>query len=110
MAPPQASRDGPELVVSIAFLMDSSLALGTEYGRTFSEYVSPLLTRLHESYATHRSVCGLHRWSFDPSDRPSLVSVPTWSGVLCSPDNTTDATFVQSINRDSGSAPQGLTH
>lgn len=47
---PLPSRDPVELYIPVAFVVDSSLALGTEWGRTFGEYVSPLLTRLYELY------------------------------------------------------------
>lgn len=43
-------------VVAVACILDSSLTLAQDWPQLFQEYVSPLLTRLHELYSPSRSV------------------------------------------------------
>lgn len=41
-------------IVAVVCVVDSSLALLAEWHRVFSEYITPLLQRLHEIHANHQ--------------------------------------------------------
>ena len=86
---PQTNREGPDILVPIAFVVDSSLVVGTSWPRAFTEYVSPLVTRLHDVYAGQGAVrffAIVQVLTTDPN-KPRWPG-STWIRVLRTPNYT----------------------
>lgn len=105
---PLATRDGPELVIPVGLLVDSSLTLATDWSRIFGDYISQMLTRLHDLYTGQGTVCFSRSLSsISLIDRVGLV--PDGFRVLCAPDNATDTIAVKGILWDTRCVAQRAT-
>ena len=53
---PPAQPEGPDSLVAIAFVCDSSQITLAEWKRSWTEYITPILSRLTETFPSKKSI------------------------------------------------------
>lgn len=96
--------------MAIAFLVDSSIIISTDWGQLFTEYASHLLTRLFERYGHNSNPVRCFELSHASRPKLRLHVVPNRFRELCAVFHPTYAITIPDVLHVTPSIIQGSHH